>query len=149
MTAPQTALSKLGEFLSGANNANVVVAADFEGGGGTEELVFQRLTLADPVSAQFLQEVSNTVAEIEELTLLEHDPGYKPEDDELCYIPLSKSDLAAKAVGSFASLDQVELFRESEEVIDNLRFYATVVQNGLRQAVFFRAFSPKNELTRS
>ena len=145
----QEALSKLGEFLSRASNANVVIAADSIGTDDANELIFQRLTLANPVSAQFLSKASGTVSDIRELKLLAHDPGYKPDEDELCYMPLSESEMAEKAVNSFASLEQVELFRESDEVIDNLRFYATVVQNKSKQAIFFRAFSPKNELTRS
>lgn len=148
MTAKDS-LAELGELISDARHANVVIAANSDDEDDEEELVFQRLTLAGPVSKQFLEEVSATVAQLGERTLQRYEAGYKLDDDELCYIQLSESDLAKEAVESFASLDQVELFRESDDIIDNLRFYAVIVQQKSRQAVFFRTFSPKNELTRS
>jgi hypothetical protein len=141
-------LEELAKFLSGVADSNLVVAADGRGD-DNEEIVFQRLTLAKPVSRWFLDNASSIINQSVERTLREYEPGYKPDDDELCYIPLRDAAMAKVAVDSFAALDQVELFRESDEIIDNLRFYATVVQHKSRQAVFFRTFSPRNELTRS
>jgi hypothetical protein len=41
------------------------------------------------------------------------------------------------------------LFREQDEIVDHLRFYAIVVSpSARRHAVFFRTYSPKKELTR-
>ena len=147
MTA-EIALAELAEFIKKETILNIVIASDSVGADGEEELTFQRLTLAEGVSSQFFENASATVDRIKDLNLIEHDLGYKQDDHELCYIPLEKSEMAKNIVKSFSSLDQLPLFRESEEIIDNLRFYAMVVQARSKQAIFFRSFTPKNELAR-
>src|SRR5437867_7458707 len=123
-----------------------------------EDLVFQRLTLTDSVSKEFGDDAINAFADGENLTLVKYQPGYKPDDDELCYLRLDQSELVRNVVESIiecaSSFNNVELFKEKDEIIDNLRFYIVIVRGmsktgATRHALFLRTFTPKNELTRS
>ena len=65
-----------------------------------EDLVFQRLTLTDSVSKEFGDDAINAFADGENLTLVKYQPGYKPDDDELCYLRLDQSELVRNVVES-------------------------------------------------
>jgi hypothetical protein len=114
------------------------------GDGG--EFDFQRLTLARTLSEEFCQNVLSVVDN--EYLLHKYEPGYKPDDDELCYLPLEPG-LVKDVIDGVSKFDKAALFREDDEFIDNLKFYAVIVDNRKQQAVFFREFSRKKELTRS
>ena len=133
------------EFLRRAHTANLLVAATPED--GAEGLVVQRLGLHDDLALSFL-EVARRVAQIDR-ELRPYDPGYKPEPDELVYIPIADSEAVTSIVGELQRVNQADPFVESEGVIKRLRFYAIVVGGpGGRQAVFFRGYNPKKELSR-
>src|SRR5206468_3513319 len=78
-----------------------------------------------------------------------YDPGYKPDEHELIYVELAQQQTIAEQIRQFSQVQQAELFHESDQIVDHLRFYAIVVSaNARRRAVFFRTYSPKKELTR-
>jgi hypothetical protein len=65
------------------------------------------------------------------------------------YIPITESEAVASIVGELEHVHQADPFVESEEVIKRLRFYAIVIGgHSGRQAVFFRSYNPKKELSR-
>lgn len=138
-------LAALVEFLRRARTASLLVAAAPEG--GAPGLVVQRLGLHDDLAVSFL-DVARDVAQMDR-ELRPYDPGYKPEPGELVYIPIAESDAVSSVVGELQHVHQADPFLESEEVIKRLRFYAIVVGgHGGRQAVFFRSYNPKKELSR-
>jgi len=142
------------EFCDTQTRTQVMLASEDE----DEELVFQRLTLAESVSKEFGDDAVRAFANDEELDLVKYEAGYKPADNELCYLPVDDSELVKKVVNSIiecaSNFNAVELFKEKDEVIDTLRFYVVIVKGhsssgSMRHALFLRTFSQKNELTRS
>jgi hypothetical protein len=78
-----------------------------------------------------------------------YEPGYKPDQHELNYIELAQHQTIAAQIRQLSQVQRAELFRENDDIVDHLRFYAIVVSpNARRRAVFFRTYSPKKELTR-
>ena len=121
----------------------MLVAAEPDAG-----LVIQRLNLRQDLAAEFLDAAQRATPE-ENIVLKPYDPGYTPEWNELCYIDLAEYQTIADLIRQISQVQQAELFREQDEVVDNLRFYAIVVSpSARRRAVFFRTYSPKKELTR-
>ncbi len=153
MTAEE-AFESFEAFCTLQTNAHVLLASE----GEEEELIFQRLTLTDPVSKEFGDDATEAFAGGENLTLVKYEAGYKPDDDQLCYLSLDESDDVKKVVDSIlesaSNFNDVELFKENEQIIDNLRFYVVAVKGNSadgasESALFMRTFTPKNELTRS
>jgi hypothetical protein len=144
----------LGVFCSAGTGTRVLLASEDEG----EELVFQRLTLEDSVSKEFGDDAIKAFANGDNFTLVKYEAGYKPDDDELCYLAFDESADVKKIIESIIdcalNFNDVELFKEDEDIIDSLRFYV-VVANGHsadgspENALFMRTFTPKNELARS
>ncbi len=141
-------------FRHNSSRAHVILAFEDESAG----LLFQRLTLTDAVSNEFMNDALEAFADGENFSLTKYEAGYKPEDYELCYLSLDESEPVRQVVDSVAqsaaNFDDIELFKGKEDVIDNLRFYVVTVEansvdGGSKQALFFRTFTPKNELTRS
>src|SRR5439155_7506415 len=151
---PEEIFDAFKEFCDTQTRTQVLLASEEE----DEELVFQRLTLAESVSKVFGDDAIRAFAEGEDFTLVKYEPGYKLADNELCYLPVDDSELVKKDIDGIiecaTNFNAVELFKEKEEVIDNLRFYVVIVKGrsssgSTRYALFLRTFSPKNELTRS
>jgi hypothetical protein len=113
-------------------------------------IVLQRLNLRDDLAAEFLSAAKDSVpAANQGLRLRVYDAGYKPDPDEIMYIDLSQNAAIAELIRNVSQIQQAELFRENNEIIDSLRFYSIVVSpSARRRAVFFRTYSPKKELTR-
>jgi hypothetical protein len=83
------------------------------------------------------------------IVLRPYDPGYTPDWNELAYVDLQDNEEIAELIGQISQVQEAEMFREQDEIVDHLRFYAIVVSpNAQRHAVFFRTYSPKKELTR-
>lgn len=136
-------LNELKGFMRESTRANILMVAAGDGG----EFDFQRLTLTRTLSEEFCQNALSVVDN--EYLLHKYEPGYKPDDDELCYLPLGEPSLAQDVIDGVSKFDKAALFREHDDFIDNLKFYAVIVDNRKQQAVFFREFSRKKELTRS
>jgi hypothetical protein len=149
---PEDTFEAFKEFCYTQTRTQVLLASE------DEELVFQRLTLAESVSKEFGDDAIRAFADGEELDLVKYEAGYKPADNELCYLPVDDSELVKKVVDSIiecaSNFNAVELFKEKDDVIDNLRFYVVIVKGhsasgSTRHALFLRTFSRRNELTRS
>jgi len=112
------------------------------------EVVIQRLNLRRDLAAEFLT-AAQAASPDENIVLRPYDPGYMPNWNELCYIDLAENDRIAELIRRLSQVQQAELFREQDEIVDYLRFYAIVVSpSARRHAVFLRTYSPKKELTR-
>jgi hypothetical protein len=138
-------LQSLSQALAGDSTVTVLVAAEPE-----ENIVIQRLNLRQDLAAEFLSAAKDSVPPAnQEVRLRAYEAGYRPDTDEIMYIDLSKNAPIAEQILQVSQVQQAELFRESDQIIDNLRFYAVVVSpSARRRAVFFRTYSPKKELTR-
>jgi hypothetical protein len=110
--------------------------------------VIQRLALHERVAEDFrTAAVDGTAAD--GATLRKYEPGYTPDAHELLYLDLKAEPEVATTVAEVGRVGDAELFAEADEVVDALRFYVIVVgAAGGRQAVLFRGYSPKKELSR-
>lgn len=141
---PQQAIQSLPEALVGNPSVSVVVAAEPEA-----DTVIQRLNLRQDLAAEFLS-VARDAVPAAEIALRRYDPGYNPDWNEIAYVDLEENATIAELVKDVSLVQQAELFREEDEFVDHLRFYAVVISpTARRRAVFFRTYSPKKELTRS
>lgn len=143
----EQALQRLSQVLGNNPAANVVIASDPDPETG---VVLQRLTLRQELAGEFLTTTQNAVPAInEDLTLRPYDPGYTPSAHELSYIELANYRDIAEQVRQVSQVQQAELFREDDEIVDHLRFYAIIISPTARhRAAFFRTYSPTRELTR-
>jgi hypothetical protein len=139
------ALQGLAQALTGNPTVTVLVAAEPE-----DAVVIQRLNLRQDLAADFLSAAKDSVPPAnQEVRLRAYEAGYKPDSDEISYIDLSQNAAVAELILQVSQVQQAELFREDNEIIDSLRFYAIVVSpSARRRAVFFRTYSPKKELSR-
>jgi len=140
---PQQAIQSLPQAFAGNPAVNVLVAAE-----PGADVILQRLNLRKDLADEFLA-AAQAARPDEGVVLKPYEPGYTPDWNELCYIDLAENDTIAELVRQISQVQQAELFREADEIVDHLRFYAIVVSpNAQQQAVFFRTYSPKKELTR-
>ncbi len=140
---PQQAIESLPQAFAGNPAVNVLVAAE-----PNADVILQRLNLRRDLAAEFLA-AAQAARPDEDVVLKPYEPGYTPDWNELCYIDLAEHDVIAELVRQISQVQQAELFREDDKIVDHLRFYAIVVSpNAQRRAVFFRTYSPKKELTR-
>jgi hypothetical protein len=139
-------LRPLANFLQRARAASLLVVADPDDEG--DPPIIQRLNLHEDVATGFLEVARGATPDLGDVRLREYDPGYKPEPDELTYIPLAEVEGLSSLVRDLGHVDSAELFGEDDDLIKRLRFYAVVVGNPGGRAVFFRHYSPKKELGR-
>jgi hypothetical protein len=140
---PLDALLSLREAI--ANNPAVGVLLASEPG---QEVILQRLNLREDLAAEFLAAGRDAVP-AEDVVLRPYDPGYKPDRGEICYVELEDHEDMQELLRSISQVQQAEIFRERDEVVDHLRFYAIVLSpSARRHAVFLRTYSPKKELSR-
>lgn len=140
---PQQAIDSLQPVLAGNPAVSVLVASE-----PGQETVLQRLNLRQDLANEF-RSVAQAAEPEENVNLRPYDPGYTPEWNELAYIELEGNDEVAHMVEQISQVQEAEIFHERDEIVDHLRFYAIVVSpDANRQAVFFRTYSPKKELTR-
>jgi hypothetical protein len=140
---PQQAIQSLPQAFAGNPGVNVLVAAE-----PAAEVVLQRLNLRQDLATEFLSaaQAANPNGDV---VLRPYDPGYTPDWNEVCYIDLAENESIAELIRQISQVQQAELFREQDEIVDHLLFYAIVVSpSARRHAVFFRTYSPKKELTR-
>jgi hypothetical protein len=142
---PEQALQSLARALAADPDISVLVAAAPDA-----DVVVQRLNLRQDLAAEFRSAARAAVPVANgEVIIKPYDPGYKPDPNELVFIDLAQNIAVAEQILQFSQVQQAELFREKDEIVDTLRFYAIVATiSARRRAVFFRAYSPKKELTR-
>jgi hypothetical protein len=139
----QEALQSLGPALANNPAVNVLVAAE-----PGDETVIQRLNLRQDLATEFLA-VARGATPGADAVLRLYDPGYKLDGNEVGYLDLAQHAEMGELIRQLSQVQQAEIFRESDEVVDHLRFYAIVASvNARRHAVFLRTYSPKKELTR-
>jgi hypothetical protein len=139
----QQAFENLAQAITGNPAVSVVVAAE-----PGVDVVLQRLNLRQDLAAEFLS-VAQAASTNGDVVLRPYDPGYKPDQNEICYIDLAEHETIAELIGQISQVQQAELFHEQDDIVDHLRFYAIVVSpSARRHAVFFRTYSPQKELTR-
>jgi hypothetical protein len=143
----EQALQRLSQALTNNPAANVVIASEPDPETG---IVLQRLTLRQDLAGEFLATTQNAVPAVnEDLILRPYDPGYTPGAHELSYVELANHGDIAEQVRQVSQVQQAELFREDDEIVDHLRFYAIIISPTARhRAAFFRTYSPTRELTR-
>ncbi len=113
-----------------------------------QEIILQRLNLRQDLADEFRAAAQGALPAAD-VVLRPYDPGYTPEWNELAYIDLRENEAVANLVEQISEVQEAEIFHENDDIVDHLRFYAIVVSpNAQRQAVFFRTYSPKKELTR-
>jgi len=141
-------LRQLSNVLNGNPTTAVVIASEPDVDAG---VVIQRLNLTDDLAEDFLTAARKAVPPetVNEVRLKPYEAGYKPDANELLYIELEDEADIATTVRDLSRVQQAEMFRERDEIVDHLKFYAIVVSPSARNhAVFLRAYSPKRELTR-
>jgi hypothetical protein len=139
----QEAIQSLGPALGNNPAVGVLVAAE-----PGAETVIQRLNLRQDLAAEFLG-VARAATPGADVVLRPYDPGYKLDSNEVGYIDLAQHEEMGELIHQMSQVQQAEIFRETDDIVDHLRFYAIVVSaNARRHAVFFRTYSPKKELTR-
>jgi hypothetical protein len=111
-------------------------------------VVLQRLNLRQELAGEFLA-VGRDAVPADDVVLRPYNPGYKPDRNEICYVDLEHQDDMQELLRSISQVQQAEIFRERDEIVDHLRFYAIVLSpSARRHAVFLRTYSPKKELSR-
>jgi len=137
------ALESLRLVLSENPTVNVLVAAKPKA-----DLLVQRLNLSQELAGEFLS-AARLAEPDSDVILKPYEPGYTPDWNEITFVELARHPAMTEVIREVSQVQEPELFREQGEVIDHLRFYAIVVSaSARRQAVFFRTYSPKKELTR-
>lgn len=145
--ASSNLLGGLRAIVESAPHVNVMIAADAP---GSVTPLVQRLNLHEEATERFREAVGKALPERDDLELVPYEPGYAPYAHELLYFDLDDDPDLSEIVAGVAQLAGAEEFSEAEGVIRHLRFYATVFATGAQpDAIFFRNYSPKRELTRS
>jgi hypothetical protein len=140
---PEQVIESLAQALTGDPSVSVLVAAK-----PGADVIMQRLNLRQDLAAEFLSAAQGATPNAD-VIFRAYDPGYTPDWNDVCYIDLAQNARIAELIRQVSQVQQAELFREQDEIVDHLRFYAIVVSpSARRHAVFFRTYSPKKELTR-
>src|SRR6266851_689678 len=109
-------LQSLVPALTGNPTVTVLVVAEPE-----ENIAIQRLNLSQDLVAEFLSAAKDSApAANQEPRLRAYEAGYKPEPDEISYIELAQNTAIADLISQVSQVQQAELFREEDEVIDSL-----------------------------
>ncbi|HEY3318940.1 MAG TPA: Kiwa anti-phage protein KwaB-like domain-containing protein [Planctomycetota bacterium] len=122
----------------------------------SEHTEYRRLSITEELGGEFLQTVRQACGEItalaesHDLVLNEYDTGHKQDSHEIQWVKL---DQVREILEEFKLVPlpvNATIFDGSAEMIDSLHHYIIVVQSqGGEPILFFRKFSPKQELGRS
>ncbi len=141
MTAART-LEALRTFAADAPDISVMLAADI-----AEQQVLQRLVLKQKLAQEFKAVVTKRLAE--DLDLRRYEPGYKPDSNEMLFLRLNDEPGISETLEMVRRVDQAEIFKEDQAVIEGLQFYGIVLGEGTNRVTCLRVYSQKRELTRS
>jgi hypothetical protein len=85
-----------------------------------------------------------------ELRLVEYNPGYKLDPDEIAWIGLDEAENVRTAVDRIARFQDLVIFRPNDDgFLDYLAYYGLFARVGPRTVTLFRKTSEKLELGRS
>lgn len=129
-----------------ATETNVVVATSPR---RDEDVELHRLALSAELADKFSAAAYNVLPDDEdEVILVAYDPTYRPQSHELMFLALDDAPEIAEMVEFAADVSAAPQFSPDDKLVRQLRFYVTVVSTDDDQALFFRVYSPKKELTR-
>ncbi len=121
-----------------------------------EQPFFQRVNITKSVAEHFRKVVRDWLGKLKsnndqsELVLRAYDPQAKLDNHELEFIALQKHDEINKQIRSLRDPSSLDVFKQEEEFIDSLRFYAVIaIRSNSSPIIFFRFYTPKKELGRS
>src|SRR5260370_788260 len=120
---PPQATQTLPAALDGNPARNALAAARPE-----PAVVIPGLNVRQDLAAEFLS-AAQAAKPDGDVVLRPYDPGYTPDWNEVCYIDLAENGAIAELIRQVSQVQQAELFREQDEVVDHLRFYAIVVSS--------------------
>jgi hypothetical protein len=130
-----------------AADCNVVVATARR---RDDPIALHRLSVTDELAQEFRDAVYGVLPDDEnDVILVPYDPTYRPQSHELMLLALDDAPEIAELVDLAADVSAAPHFTADETLIRQLRFYVTVVSSEDDQALFFRTYSAKKELTRS
>jgi Domain of unknown function (DUF4868) len=116
---------------------------------------FQKVQLSPDVASEFriivMRQVRllQTRQERHGLRLLQYDPSAMNREYEVEFLALVKeSDIAAQ-IADLKAIATLPLFEADEQFVSQLHFYVIVASVSNETALFFRFYSPQNELSRS
>lgn len=134
------------EHVEDAPDVNVVVATAPR---RDDPVALHRLGMTTAVAQDFRDGAYNALPEdLDEVTLVAYDPIYRPQPNELLYLPLDEVAEIEELVEAITDVSAAPQFTPDDKLVRQLRFYATVISDDDADAVFFRAYSPRKELTR-
>jgi hypothetical protein len=146
-------MSKANQILTGiiehveeAEDVNVLIATSPR---RDDPVALHRLSMTNEVAQDFRDAAYNALPDDEdEVILVPYDPTYRAQFPELMFMGLDESPEIEELVEAAADVSAATQFTADEALIRQLRFYVTVIGSDEEDALFFRAYSPKKELTR-
>lgn len=134
------------QHVEEAPDVNVVVATSPTRDAPVE---LHRLGITEELAEDFGNAAYSGLPDDEdEVILVPYDPTYRPQSHELMYVSLDEVPEIADVVELAGDVTAAPQFTADEKLVRQLRFYVTVVSSDTDDALFFRAYSPKKELTR-
>jgi hypothetical protein len=141
---PEQALRRIQRDMDANPPLNVILAARSR---GQDEDDLRRLTLTAALQREFQTIATRAIRG--ELRLVPYEPGYKPDESELCWIDLALVQDALNVVRRISNFQALVIFAQEKEFIDALRFYVLYARvAGRTGIVFFRKDTEKLELGR-
>lgn len=135
------------QHVKDAAEANVVVATSRR---RDDPIALHRLTLTNELAEDFRDAAYSVLPDDEdEVILVPYDPTYRLQSHELMFLDLDEAPEIGELVALAADVSAAPHFTADETLIRQLRFYVTAVSADGTEALFFRTYSPKKELTRS
>lgn len=129
-----------------ASDVNVVVATAKR---RDDPVSLYRLGLSAELAEDFRDAALAALPDTEdEVILVPYAATYRPLRHELLYIDLEEVPEVAALVDVVSDVSSAEQFVADDSLVRQLRFYASVIEEDGEEAVFFRSYSPKKELTR-
>jgi len=138
------ALRRVQRELDGNVPVNVVLASRRY---NENEDNLERLNIGGELQQQLHRIAQEGVAG--EIRLVEYEAGYKPDSGEILWISLNDAPAIRGAVDRISHFQDLVLFDENREFLDDLRYYALFARVAAhRNVTIFRATSAKLELRR-
>jgi hypothetical protein len=135
------------EHIENAPGVNVVVATAPR---RDDPIALHRLTLTHELAEDFRDAAYTALHDDEdEVILVPYDGTYRPQPHELMFLALAEVPDIEALVEFAKDVSAAPHFTADDTLIRQLRFYVTVVTSNDDDALFFRAYSPKKELTSS
>lgn len=148
---PESAFLKLCEFaIEGDYNVTLALATYCE----DDELPeYRSLNISSKVGDAFADTAADVLGRFiddwNDVLLHEYSGGYKPDRHEIEYMDVSDGESLAGVLGDVPAAADIPLLGDTDDFVDDSRFYAVILQDGNKRVVLFKKFSRNKELTRS